>query len=508
MIREETFLTVTTNQIEKDFLDFVKKMRAYNEALGLIYWDLRTGAPKQGVEQRSEVIGILSSDVFAMSTSKEMAYFIEALSNQNLTNMTNKILEECQKEYDRNKKIPADEYKQYVILQSKAENVWEEAKAKQDFEMFLPYLEKLVETTKRFIQYWGYEGNKYNTLLDFYEPGMTVEVLDHVFDDLRTEIIPLVKKISDTKNPPQTNCLFKHFPKERQRELSLQILKQMGYNFQAGRLDTTVHPFATGLNPGDVRITTKYDEFDFRTAVFGTIHEGGHALYEQNISKELVGTPLCDGTSMGIHESQSLFYENFVGRHFAFWKNNYPLLKQYATGQFDQVTLLDFYRAINESKPSLIRIEADELTYPLHIMIRYEIEKGLFNDEIKVKDLPQIWNDKYEEYLGVRPEHAGEGVLQDVHWAGGSFGYFPSYALGYMYAAQFKHRLVQDLPNFEELLASGNLLPIREWFTTHVHQFGKMKKPLEIIQDVTGENLNAKYLLDYLKEKYNQIYSF
>lgn len=280
----------------------------------------------------------------------------------------------------------------------------------------------------------------------------------------------------------------------------------MGYNFKAGRLDETVHPFATGLNPGDVRVNTKYDEADFRTAVFGTIHEGGHALYEQNISSDLVGTPLCSGTSMGIHESQSLFYENFVGRHRSFWKKNYDLLKEYANGQFDDVSIDAFYRAINESKPSLIRIEADELTYPLHIIIRYEIEKGLFNDEIEVKDLPAIWNEKYEQYLGVKPENNGEGVLQDVHWAGGSFGYFPSYALGYMYAAQLKNSMLKDLPNYDELLEEGNLMPVKEWFTKNVHQFGKMKKPLEILTEVTGEGLNAQHLIDYLYDKYGKVY--
>lgn len=492
--------------IEKEFLEYVKKITAYNEALALIYWDLRTGAPRKGIEQRSEVIGILSSEVFRMTTSEEMSTFINALSQKNLSVKIKRLVEECKKDYDRNKKIPENEYTQYVILQSKAESLWEEAKAESDFKKFEPYLEKLVETTKRFINYWGYEGNKYNTLLDMYEPGMTVEVLDQVFRELRKEIIPLVKKIANSKNQPRTEFLFHPFPKEKQREFSLKILKQMGYSFNAGRLDETVHPFATGLNPGDVRVTTKYDENDFRTAVFGTIHEGGHALYEQNISKDLIGTLLCTGTSMGIHESQSLFYENFVGRHYSFWKNNYDLLKQYSSGQFRDVQLWDFYRAINESKPSLIRIEADELTYPLHIMIRYEIEKGLFNDEINVKDLPQVWNDKYEEYLGVRPKNDAQGVLQDVHWAGGSFGYFPSYALGYMYAAQFKHYLLKDLPNFDELLEKGELLPIKEWFTKNVHQYGKMKKPLEILKDVTGEGLNAKYLIKYLKDKYGTVY--
>ncbi|MBO0958215.1 carboxypeptidase M32 [Neobacillus sp. MM2021_6] len=494
------------DQLEKEFLEYVKKMSAYNEALGLIYWDLRTGAPKQAVEQRSEVIGMLSSEVFKMSTSEEMAAYIANLSKQQLSETTSKILEECKKEYERNKKIPAEEYKEFVILQSKAESVWEEAKEKADFALFSPYLEKLVAMTKRFICYWGHEEKKYNVLLDMYEPDMTMEVLDQVFSELRGKIVPLVKRISESSHKPETDFLLKKFPKENQREFSLKILEKMGYNFNAGRLDETVHPFAIGLNPGDVRVTTKYDENDFRTAVFGTIHEGGHALYEQNISTDLIGTPLCSGTSTGIHESQSLFYENILGRSFSFWRNNYNLLKEYANGQFDQVQLEEFYRSINESKPSLIRIEADELTYPLHVIIRYEIEKGLFNDEIEVKDLPKIWNDKYEEYLGIRPENDAMGVLQDVHWAGGSFGYFPSYALGYMYAAQFKHKMLEDIPNFDQLLEEGNLLPIKEWLTKNIHQYGKMKKPLEILQDVTGEGLNAQYLVDYLYEKYGKVY--
>ncbi|WP_064091409.1 carboxypeptidase M32 [Rossellomorea aquimaris] len=496
-------------EMKNSFLDYVKKMSAYNEALGLMFWDLRTGAPKNGVEQRSEVIGLLSSDLFAMSTSNEMAAYLAKLSpeKQQLDTMTQKLLEECQKEYDRNKKIPASEYREYVVLQSKAESVWEEAKDKYDFSMFQPYLEKLVSFTKRFIDYWGYEKNKYDTLLDMYEPGVTVDVLDEVFGELREKIVPLVHQIAEAKEKPQTDFLFTTFPKVKQKEFSLKVLEQMGYDFNSGRLDETVHPFAIGLNPGDVRVTTKYDEKDWRTAVFGTIHEGGHALYEQNISKQLVGTPLCTGTSMGIHESQSLFYENFVGRNYSFWKQNFELLKEYSNGQFNDVDLDVFYKAINESKPSLIRIEADELTYALHIIIRYEIEKGLFNDEIEVKDLPEIWNQKYEEYLGVRPTHNGEGVLQDVHWAGGSFGYFPSYALGYMYAAQLKRAMVKDIPNFEELLADGNLTPIQEWLTNNVHQWGKMKKPLEILQEVTGEGLNAKYLVEYLTDKYSTVYS-
>ncbi|WP_059170905.1 carboxypeptidase M32 [Bacillus sp. FJAT-27445] len=493
-------------ELEKEFLDYVKKMEAYNEALGLIYWDLRTGAPKEGHGQRSEVIGVLSGEVFKMSVSDEMAAYIEKLSGTDLGAVTARVLEECKKNFNRNRKIPEDLFKEYVILQARAESVWEDAKATSDFELFRPYLEKLVAITKQFIEYWGYSGNPYNALLDMYEPGVTVETLDEVFGKLRDKIIPLVSRISKSGDKPETSFLSHYFPKEAQKDFSLEVLSQIGYNFNAGRLDETVHPFATGLNPGDVRVTTNYDEHDFRTAVFGTIHEGGHALYEQNISKELIGTPLSSGTSMGIHESQSLFYENFIGRSLGFWKKNFESIKKYASGQFDGVEIEDFYRAINESKPSFIRIEADELTYPLHIIIRYEIEKGIFNNEIEVKDLPEVWNRKYEEYLGIRPGNDAEGVLQDVHWAGGSFGYFPSYALGYMYAAQFMDTLKKEMPHFQSMLENGEFLPIKEWFTEHVHTFGKMKKPLEILQDATGEGLNPDYLINYLYEKYCRVY--
>ncbi|GER67878.1 carboxypeptidase M32 [Weizmannia acidilactici] len=495
-------------ELEKTFLQYVKKIKTYEEALALIYWDLRTGAPKKGVEQRAEVIGVLSGEVFAMQTSKEMGELIERLMpyKGNLSEVTAKTLEECKKQYERSKKIPPADYEAYTVLVSKAESVWEEAKAKADFNLFRPYLEQIVGYKKKFVQYWGYDGNPYNTLLDLYEPGITVDVLDKVFQQVKEAIVPLVHKINASKEKPRTDFLFKTFPKEKQKAFTLKILEQMGFDFNAGRLDETVHPFATCINQGDVRITTRYDEKDWRVDVFGVMHEGGHALYEQHISKGLSGTPLAEGASMGIHESQSLFYENIIGRSYAFWKKNYALLKQYASGQFDDVPLGEFYRAVNEAKPSLIRIEADMLTYSLHIMVRYEIEKALFNDEISVKDLPVIWNEKYGEYLGVRPQNDGEGVLQDVHWAGGDFGYFPSYALGMMYAAQFKQAMLKDLPDFDGLVAKGDLQPIREWLTEHVHRFGKMKKPAEILRDATGEELNAQYLIDYLTEKFTDVY--
>lgn len=491
----------------ENFEAFVRKMNAYEEASSVMYWDLRTGAPKKSVAGRSEVIGLLSTEAFKMSVSEEMDHYIKTLPKDELSMPLKKTLEDVQEEFELQKKIPAEEYQAYVVLCSEAESVWEEAREKSDFAMFEPYLEKIVATTKKFIGYWGEkDGNAYNRLLDQYEPGMTTEIIDGLFKQLKETIVPLVKQINEQNKQPDTSFLFKKFPKEQQIAFNHYLLEELGYDFDAGRLDETTHPFAIGINQGDVRITTRYDEFDFRSGIFGTIHECGHALYEQNFDESLDGLPVSDGASMGIHESQSLFYEHFIGHHEGFWKYHYETLQKHSPEQFKNVTLAQFLRAINASAPSLIRIEADELTYPLHIMIRYEIEKELFNGDLAVKDLPKVWNDKYEEYLGIRPENDQEGVLQDVHWAGGMFGYFPSYALGYMYAAQMRHAMEKDIPNFDALCETGHLTPILQWLTKHVHQYGKLKKPLEIIQDTTGEQLTATYLANYLHEKYTGLY--
>ncbi len=498
---------MANQETETAFYQLLHQMDHYGQALALLAWDSRTGAPKKGVAQRAEVIGTLSEEIFRISTSEELKRLLDELTGEEgLSEITRKSVEECLKTYDKNKKIPADEYKAYVMLQTTSEAIWEEAKEKGDFALFQPYLKELVDYNRRFITYLGYEEHPYNTLLDDYEPGVYVSTLDRVFAQLKERLIPLVHAVDASSHQPSMEPLFEHFPKANQEKLSVGILEKMGYDFSAGRLDETVHPFAIGINPNDVRVTTKYNENDFRVALLGTIHEGGHALYEQNISEELQGTPLCSGTSMGIHESQSLFWEKFVGQHERFWQNAYPLLKQNASGQFDTLPLQDFFFALNQAKPSLIRIEADELTYCLHIIIRYELEKGLFEGSIEVEDLPKLWNDKMEEYLGVRPEHDGEGVLQDVHWSSGSFGYFPSYALGYIYAAQLKQAMLRDIPDFDDRLETEELDGIRAWLTEHVHQYGKRKKPAEIIADVTGGGIDAGPLLDYLEAKYKELY--
>lgn len=491
------------------FRNDVLQILHYQEALSLMFWDLRTGAPKKGVPLRSEAIGTLSEEVFRRCTSPQMEESLNVLTEpatyDELDPITRATVREVKKNFDLSKKIPPELHKEYVMLTSQAESVWEEAKDTNDFEMFRPYLEKIVEKNIEMVGYWGYQENKYDTLLDQYEPGITVRQLDKLFGDLRGDLVELVQSIVESGVKPDIRPFEGHFPKQKQRELCLQLLEQLGYDFGAGRLDETVHPFENTVNRFDVRVTTNYAESDVRTALFGTIHECGHALYEQGISTDLIGTPLCSGASMGIHESQSLFFENIIGRSKEFWQANYKLL-QSVFPTFTNVDLDVFYRGINDVKPSLIRIEADEVTYALHIMLRYELEKGLINKDIKVADLPELWREKMKEYLGVVPETDSLGVLQDVHWSGGSFGYFPSYALGYIYSAQFRNTLAKEMPDFREKVAAGRVLEIREWLKGKIHRHGKMLTPAEIVKSVTGEEINAKYLVSYLHEKYDPLY--
>lgn len=494
----------------EQFHQFVTKMKHYEEALGVLHWDLRTGAPRKGMQSRSEVIGMLSTQLFNMTTSPQMEQFIHTLSEPDrfaeLNAIEQKLVTECKKEYERSIKIPADLYEQYVILTSQTESLWEEAKEQSDFKMLQPSLEKIVAFNKQFIELWGVKATPYDTLLDMYEPDTTVAEIDRLFSELREQLVPLVQRIASEGAAIDATFLQQPFDEAQQRQLSEDMLEQIGFDFQAGRLDLSAHPFAIGLNPDDVRITTNFIPNDFSFSLFSSLHEGGHALYEQNISKELAGTLLCTGVSMGIHESQSRLYENMIGRSRPFWEHNLAMLQRYFPEQLGSVQVASFYRAINEVKPSLIRIEADELTYNLHIMIRYEIEKALFNGDLAVRDLPEAWNAKYENMLGIVPHNDKVGVLQDVHWAAGLFGYFPSYALGNMYAAQMMEAMRRDIPNIDELIGTGELLPIKQWLGKHVHTHGKMLTPKEIIQKSTGEALNSAYLVAYFHEKFHNIY--
>lgn len=483
------------------------KIKALNYATSMLFWDASTGAPKSGADARSKSIGTMSGFLYQLTVNDQLDQDLTLLmaNLETLDEITSVSVKEAKKEYDKLTKIPMDEFQAYNELISKSAMVWEDAKEKSDFKMFEPYLEKVINYLLKFADYRGYEGHPYNLYIDDFEPGMSVDQLNTFFDELRARVVPLLKKISDKQLEIETGFLKRSYPKSLQDQVSRHLLGLMKFDLERGLLKESVHPFTMGVDIDDVRLTTHYYENDFASAMLSTAHEGGHAIYEQNIDRKLQPTLLATGTSNGIHESQSRIYENNFCKSHAFISYFLPYLKSVFPDQLEDVNVETFYKGLNKVEPSFIRIEADELTYSLHIMIRYEIELGLIDGTIKVKDLPSVWNQKVKDYLGIVPSNDAEGVLQDVHWSEGLFGYFPTYALGSAYAAQLAHYMQRDV-DIEACLAKGDFEPLTKWLNEKVHQYGALKKPNELIELITGERLNSKYYCDYLEEKFSKVY--
>ena len=493
---------------EQEFLAYLKEISMLQEAVGLAEWDSQTGMPDEGASYRAEMSSYLSGMAFDKGTNQTMADFMTFFEENpdELSEFGKEVYAKTKENFDLNNNIPVERFQAFMKLTSNAHSTWVKSREAKDYLIFKETLEEIIEMTKEFIPLWKKdEKTNYDVLLNQYEPGMTVEILDSVFEQVKNGIMAIRKEIEEKGTTPETDFIHSKVPKEIQKDFVTKVIEQLGYDFNKGRLDDTVHPFMLNLNRNDARITTRWDETDFSMATFGTIHEAGHGMYEQNVDAKYDYTPLAGGTSMGIHESQSLFNEIIVGGSHAFWSKQYPLLQSLTGDTFKEIDNETFYNGLKETKPSLIRIESDSLTYPLHIIIRYEIEKMIFNEDINLEDLPKIWNDKYEEYLGIRPENDLEGILQDVHWSGGSFGYFPSYALGYMYAAQLYNAMNKEM-DVEAILGSDDYSAIRKWLTKHIHQYGSSRKPNQLIMDATGENLNPQYLIDYMKDLYFKVY--
>lgn len=489
-------------KMETQFINYIKRIQSYKEALLLMEWDMRTISPGNGINHRSNVIGDISENIFELSTSPTMKELINELSKymegNKMSNFTKSLLKYMKKEYNLNSKISLNDFKNYAILKSNAENKWIEAKEKSDFKLFSPYLEETIKFKKSCIDKWDYN-DPYDAMIDVFEPDMTTSIIDPLFNKLKQTIIPLLKR---NRNLIKKDNLNIYVNKKEQKEFIVGTLQQIGYNFNAGRLDESAHPFPGRMNPHDVRITTRYNVYDFTDAFFSTIHEAGHAIYLQNISKDLIGTPLSYATSSGMDESISQFWEKIVGFNKPFWKYQYPKLKSNIK-KYNDVPLEHFLEHINAVNCSPVRIGSDELTYLLHIILRYEIEKEIFNNDIKVSDIPEIWNNKIYEYLGVTPENDAEGVLQDIHWAWGEFGYFPTYALGLIYASQIKNTIEKEINNFDDLLLKGNYKPIQKWLIENIYQHGRIKTPVELLHEATGEGPNVTYLIKYLEKKYS-----
>lgn len=489
--------------------ELVLKRNAFNYANYIIGWDSETEAPAGCFENRSKMIGVLAGEGFRLGTSEETQALIDALYEKidELDDDMKIIIKKEKRSIDQMKKIPENEYIEYSVLMASSQQVWANAKRNNDFNSFAPTLEKIVDFQKKLMKYLETDTLKgYDVLLDQYEEGSNQAIYDEFFNTLKRDLVPFVLKITSNKLPTDKNLNGKYFSVDKQEKLSKYLLDVMKFDWNRGVIKTSEHPFTSGYTSQEVRITTHYYTDSLLSSMYSVIHEGGHALYELQVNPKYDFTVLSGGSTMAMHESQSRFYENMIGRSKAFFDTHYPKIQELFSEELKDITSDDFYQLANEAKCSLIRTEADELTYPLHIMIRYEIEKMLLNDQITVNDLPIVWNKMVKDYLGIDVPNDTLGVLQDVHWSGGSFGYFPTYAYGSAISAQLYNAMSKDI-NIEEALKEGTTEKINNWLKEHVHQYGGSLLPNEILLKATNETFNPNYYVNYLKEKYTKIYN-
>ena len=477
----------------------------------LLSWDQQTYMPTGGGPARAEQLATLETLAHEQFTSEQVGEWLEgaAVETQALSYDSDdaSLVRLTRREYDKARRLPPALVAEIARQTSLGMETWVKARADSDFGLFQDSLQTIVGLQRELADCLGYRERKYDALLDQYEPGMESADLERLFADLKTGLVPLVQDISQKLDRVEDDLLHQFFPIEKQRTFGLELAEKIGFDLSRGRQDQSVHPFCTSFSIHDVRITTRFDEKFLPSALFGTLHEAGHALYEQGVGAALERTPLGNGTSLGIHESQSRLWENLVGRSRGFWKFAYPRLQQTFPQELASCSLETFYRAINRVEPSLIRVEADEVTYNLHIMLRYELEAGLIEDDLPVEDLPGAWNSKMQSYLGISPPNDALGVLQDVHWSHGLFGYFPTYSLGNLVSVQFYEQAGQENPAIPGEIERGEFSNLLSWLRTHVHQHGRKFMPAELVQRVTGGGLTAAPFIGYLKAKYGEIYS-
>ncbi len=485
--------------------DIQKKMYAFGSASSALYLDSVTVAPKDTAEGRGVALSILAGEEHKLMTSPELAEALACLEEHKdqLDQIQARQVEELGRSVRKLTRIPAQEYMAYAQLTNEASDVWHKAKETSDFALFQPCLEKLVAFNRKFAGYYDPDKAPYDALLDNYERGLNTTYLDRFFDVLRQRLVPLIRAVGQ-KPQPDVSFLHKHYPAQQQRQFSDYLMEVMGLDRAHCTIGETEHPFTLEFNNKDVRITTNYRENDVSGSMYSVIHEGGHALYERGVCDEVQYTCLAGGASMSVHESQSRFYENIIGRSRPFIEAIYPKVQRFFPQQLAGVTAEQFWRAVNMAQPSLIRTEADELTYCLHVMIRYEIEKQLIGGTLEVKDVPGVWNSMYKEYLGVDVPDDKHGCLQDSHWSGGSFGYFPSYALGSAYGAQMLANMEKDIDVWGPV-GRGDLSQVTGWLREKIHKYGSILTPDQVIANACGE-FDPTYYTDYLTKKYSALY--
>jgi carboxypeptidase Taq len=479
-------------------------------AMGLLGWDQQTGMPPGGAAGRAAQLATLSRIAHEIFTAAETARLLAAAEREGLDldpeSDDAALLRVARRDFERESRLPADLVAETAQVTTLAFEAWRQARAAADFGRFAPWLERIVELNRRRADALGWRGHPYDALLDPFEPGMTTAELQAIFGELRAALVPLVAAIAAQAERIDDRVLRRDYDESRQEAFCREVAGRLGYDFGRGRLDRSVHPFTQGMGRGDVRITTRTERRWLPAALFGTLHETGHALYEQGTAESLENTLLDEGASLGVHESQSRLWENLVGRSRAFWEYYFPRLAAIFPEALGGVDPEEFYRAVNRVQPSLIRVEADEVTYNLHVILRFEMELGLLEGTIAVADAPAAWNRKSEELLGLSPPDDAQGILQDVHWSGGAIGYFPTYTLGNLMAVQLFDRAVAERPAIPGEIRRGEFGGLRGWLERQIHRHGRKHLPAELLRRATGAPLQTGPFLAYLRSKYGALY--
>lgn len=498
----------SANQLYNSYRQHLQKIADLRYSAAVLQWDQETYMPAKSAAFRGQQLATLSELAHEYFTSERTGNLLQKLSGEeNLTDLQRRNIELSLYDYNKAKKLSSAFVRELTETINRSFHSWIEARKLNSFSRFRNDLADVVALKRQEADLLGYAQHPYDALLNDYERGATVKMLDNIFATIIVPLKELLRQIT-TREQVNDSFLHQHFPKQQQRDFGVYLLKAMGYDFEAGRQDVSEHPFTTSFSSQDVRITTRIDEEDFSNMTWSTIHELGHALYEQGLPATEYGLPLGEACSLSMHESQSRLWENQVGRSQVFWKHQYPALQQQFPGQFANVPLNSFYAGINQVKPSLIRTEADEVTYHFHVIIRYEIEKKLIEGTLKVADIPEFWNENYRNYLGITPPDDVKGCLQDVHWSHGSFGYFPTYSLGSFYAAQFFEQAMEDLPSLGREIEQGQYQSLVNWLRENIHVHGRYYTSEELCTEVCGRGLDIRYFMQYLLDKYKNIYQF
>ncbi|PWB55695.1 MAG: carboxypeptidase [Anaerolineales bacterium] len=478
-------------------------------AAALLSWDQQTYMPPGGTENRGQQLATLQQIAHKKSTSEEVGRLLDDLqpyvAQLDPDSFDARLVKVTKRAYDKEVKIPVDWVMEFVMVTTAAHEIWAKARATNDFPLFQPHLEKILELTHRYAEIFAPYDHPYDPAVDVFEPGLKTADIKAIFSALRPQQVELIRQIA-SRPQVDNSFLFLTYDEQKQLDFGVEIITKMGYDWNRGRQDKTVHPFSTSFGWGDARITTRVYPNFLSPALFGTLHETGHAMYELGSDKSLDRTPLFGGVSSGVHESQSRMWENLVGRSMPFWQHFYPRLQEYFPSQIGNLSLENFYKGINKVQPSLIRVEADEATYNLHIMLRMELEIALMEGTLVVKDLPDAWNTRSQEYLGITPPDNKQGVLQDVHWSGGMIGYFPSYALGNLIASQLWELINRDIPDLPDQIRRGEFAPWVAWLREKVHVHGSKFEPQELIQRITGSKIDPAPYMRYLTTKFSKIY--